>query len=129
MSVPNPPAPGPAGTDRTTPPAATVFDVGLQPERTALAWRRTGLALGVAALGALRVLPATFGPWGFVPAVAGLLGAVAVVGAAHRRYRAAHTTLVSDGDRAPLPSGTLPLITAALVVLGGLATLGLALTL
>ncbi|PZF53302.1 hypothetical protein DEJ23_14870 [Curtobacterium sp. MCSS17_008] len=60
-----------------------VFDPGLQPERTALAWRRTALALTVAALVAVRILPETLGLWTVLPAGAGLVAAVAVLVAAH----------------------------------------------
>lgn len=101
-----------------------LFDPGLQPERTALAWRRTALALTVAAIVAVRILPELLGTWAIVPAGLGLTGAVAVLVLAHRRHRAVHHILVhSDTDRVPLPGGALPLCTALLVGIGGLAAL------
>ena len=99
-----------------------LFDPGLQPERTALAWRRTGLALTVAALVAMRILPEVLGAWAVVPAGLGLAAALWVLIAAHRRHVTAHRTLVdADTDRVPLPSGALPFAVAVLVVTGGVA--------
>ncbi|MCU1509559.1 MAG: hypothetical protein JWR53_1256 [Glaciihabitans sp.] len=43
---------------------------GLQPERTALAWRRTSLGLGVVGLGASRLAAEGIGVWALVPALA-----------------------------------------------------------
>lgn len=101
-----------------------LFDQGLQPERTALAWRRTALALTVAAVVAIRILPELLGTWSIVPAGLGLAGAMAVLVSAHRRHRTVQRTLVSsESDRVPLPGGALPLCTALLVGTGGLAAL------
>jgi putative membrane protein len=51
---------------------------GAQPERTALAWRRTSLSVAVGSLVAGRVLEPWFGPAVWVLAVAGLVVAVAL---------------------------------------------------
>ncbi|RZT27507.1 uncharacterized protein DUF202 [Kribbella sp. VKM Ac-2569] len=64
-----------------------LFDVGLQPERTELAWRRTALSLASASLVSVRVLPELLGSplW----ALFGLVGAgfsVYLWSAARRRY-------------------------------------------
>jgi putative membrane protein len=102
----------------------SLFDPGLQPERTALAWRRTALALTTAAIVAVRMLPELLGTWAILPAGAGLAGAVAVLFLAHRRHLTVHLILVrSDSDRVPLPGGALPLSTALLVSIGGVAAL------
>ncbi len=101
---------------------ARPFDVGLQPERTALAWRRTALALVVAAVVGIRVLPTLLGAWAVVPAGAGVVLAVVVLVASHRRYREQHVRLTTaDSDRIALPDGALPALVAAATVCGGVA--------
>ena len=120
------------------------WDAGLQPERTALAWRRTGLALTVGSLIGLRVLPALLGPSALVLAGVGVVASLAVLAAAHRRYRRVHRLLVSAGDaatddagcatgssgssdRVPTTGGALPAAVAALALAAGVAALGVVL--
>jgi hypothetical protein len=115
-------------------PAGRPFDPGLQPERTALAWRRTALALVAGSLLGLRVLPTLLGAAGLVVAAAGVIAALAVLTTAHRRYRRVHRILTAGsagpGDEpgtAALPGGALPALVAALTACAGLAALALAL--
>lgn len=55
----------------------TLFDPGLQPERTELAWRRTALVVVVGGLLAARLMPTLLGdPWW---ALCGAVGAAAGV--------------------------------------------------
>ena len=135
-------------------PASAVrpWDPGLQPERTALAWRRTGLALTVGSLIGLRVLPPLLGPAAYLLAGLGVVASLAVLAAAHRRYRRVHRLLLAarvagrsggdDGDgagsgagsgstsspaRVPTTGGALPAATAALALAAGLAALVVAL--
>lgn len=107
---------------RETGAAEGPFDPGLQPERTALAWQRTGLALATGALAGLRILPSLLGPVAFAPAAGGLVIAIAVVVLARRRYRRAHEHL-TQGSGPGLPDGALPAATAFLTVLAGLGAL------
>lgn len=102
-----------------------LFDPGLQPERTALAWRRTALAIGVGSLIALRVLPEALGSlvW-LTPAVLGLMFAGWLWWHADRRYRATARVLAADGDRAALPGGALLAVLLAFLVAAGLLALG-----
>lgn len=105
-----------------------LFDPGLQPERTELAWRRTALALGVGSLVAMRLLPAAFAdPWWALAGVAGLLSAGALWITARNRARRTNDILLSQGDRAPLP-GARPLAALAVIV-GAAGVLGLAVVL
>jgi uncharacterized membrane protein YidH (DUF202 family) len=100
------------------------FDVGLQPERTALAWRRTALALVVGAVVGIRVLPALLGPWALVPAGAGIVLAVTLLVASHRRYLRQHALLTTAASaRIVLSDGRLPGLVAATVLLAGVACL------
>jgi uncharacterized membrane protein YidH (DUF202 family) len=113
-------------------PADRPSDPGLQPERTALAWRRTALALVVGSLLGLRVLPTLLGSAGLGVAAAGVVAALAVLATARRRYRRVHRILTAcpaDPDRpAALPDGALPALVAVLTACAGLAALALALT-
>lgn len=84
-----------------------VFDPGLQPERTALAWRRTGLAMLTASLVAARILPETLGAWAIIPGIVGVVAAALLVFGIHRRYRRHHLALTTQGDRSPLAGGRL----------------------
>jgi putative membrane protein len=63
---------------------------GLAVERTALAWRRTGLALATGSLAAGRLLETVWGPVSWWLAALGLLLAVVVVASAQVRAAAAH---------------------------------------
>jgi putative membrane protein len=108
--------------------SAHPFDRGLQPERTALAWRRTALALTVGALVGFRVLPELLGSWTLIPASAGIILASAVLVLASRRYREHHRLLTTqESDRIPLPDGRLAALVTVLTLLAGAACLLLAL--
>lgn len=93
-----------------------VWDKGLQPERTALSWRRLSLVF----LGVALFLPRAFwplaGPWSLVGS--GLLAVLAFVifASAERRYRATRLALSGAGGRT-LPDGRLLMLSA----LGGIA--------
>ncbi|MBF4631438.1 DUF202 domain-containing protein [Clavibacter michiganensis subsp. phaseoli] len=111
-------------------PAERPSDPGLQPERTALAWRRTALALVVGSLLGLRVLPTLLGSAGLVVAAAGVIAALTVLATAHRRHRRVHRILTAGSagpGTAALPGGALPALVAALTACAGLAALTLAL--
>jgi hypothetical protein len=98
-----------------------LFDPGLQPERTALAWRRTVLSLAVEALIAWRLLPPVLGPWSFGAGLAGAALAVVIWVLAARRARRTGEALLASSE--PLPDARL-LLLLALTVAGG-AALGL----
>lgn len=84
-----------------------LFDPGLQPERTALAWRRTGLAVAVGAFLGMRVLAPALGAGAVVVGLLGLaLAALLVVGST-RRARRVEVALLQDGCLASGPGGRL----------------------
>jgi uncharacterized membrane protein YidH (DUF202 family) len=96
------------------------WDAGVQNERTALAWQRTGLALFGATIVAGRLGMRDW-PMATVLALAPtLLLSVAMMRLAGRRYRHAHA---ARHDRRQGPGGRLPFAAAAAVTLLGLAAL------
>ncbi|MFE7066581.1 DUF202 domain-containing protein [Microbacterium sp. NPDC057658] len=92
--------------------APDLYDPGLQPERTELAWRRTALAIAVGSLLSLRVfplvLPSGAEGWGLVPGVLGV-GTAALLWIAARRRQRRTTAVLTARARGPLPGGALPL--------------------
>ena len=94
-----------------------VFDPGLQPERTLLAWRRTNLLLvaGLAAAGRLVLEAMPLVVVGFV--TVGIVGGLLVSVWVDRRYRRMAGMLRRDGDRAPIGSGAAPALLAGVAVL------------
>jgi Domain of unknown function (DUF202) len=84
-----------------------IFDPGLQPERTALAWRRTGLAVAVGAVAGIRVLVPALGPGAVVIGLLGLALAVALVVGSTRRARHIDFALLQDGCLTSGPGGRL----------------------
>jgi putative membrane protein len=90
-------------------------DPGLQPERTALAWRRTSLALIGLSLGSARV---TWPVIGRRPAGAGSALGVWLVLRGGSRY-ARHSTAVASGEGAGTAGSALAsLLTMAIAVAG-----------
>lgn len=109
-----------------------LFDPGLQPERTELAWRRTALAVAIGSLLSLRVLPLALPTpleaWGFLPGILGLLAACAIWIAAHRRQL--RVTAVLTGTSHPTgasndntPGGLLLFAMAGLAAVFGVVAL------
>ncbi|SCX54279.1 protein of unknown function [Klenkia marina] len=103
--------------------AGQVPDAGLQPERTVLAWRRTALAMTVAAATAGRLAAPVLGTAALVLAAAGVALAVLVAVVAGRRYRAVRESLRTRGDLTGVARPALPLaaLAGSGVVVGVLA--------
>lgn len=102
-----------------------LFDPGLQPERTELAWRRTALAIGVGSLVTLRLLPVALGSaWWVAIGLGGLLVAVALWVGGRRRMRQVNAVLARDGDRGRMPgAGALAALALFVGATGVLATI------
>ncbi len=109
-----------------------LFDPGLQPERTELAWRRTALAIGVASLLALRVLPATtprpeLAALLLTPGILGLVFAVVLWIRADARHRRITRALLDSRPEALPGAGLLLLLTVFVVGCGVVAAVVIAL--
>lgn len=94
------------------------FDKGLQPERTALSWQRTTLALAVGLLVTVRLLAHLGSSLTLPVAGAGLVLTVAVFVTGFRRYRSVHATLTSSGGERVAFHSALPLLVWAVVSFG-----------
>ncbi|RRR98477.1 DUF202 domain-containing protein [Glycomyces terrestris] len=96
-------------------PPRSHWDRGLQPERTALAWRRTALALCAGLILAARAT-ASQAPWLALELTAlAVLGGLALVHWAHRRERRLALHLRS---RRPAPPGGRLLLTTCCLTAG-----------
>jgi uncharacterized membrane protein YidH (DUF202 family) len=96
--------------------ASPLFDPGLQPERTSLAWRRTALSVAVGSLVALRVLPESLHhPIWYVPGFLGVLFAAWLWRVSHRRYQyfVEHTL---QTERRPVAPGSGALLATSVIV-------------
>lgn len=101
--------------------AARVFDTGLQPERTFLAWQRTVLALGVACIAAIRYVAPQAGVMAIIAGIAGVGLAIAAYIGAKVRYRRAHEELVSRGTLHSASAWALAALAASAFMLAVLA--------
>jgi putative membrane protein len=100
-----------------------VWDVGVQAERTALAWRRTSLSLAAGSLVAMKVLADSVGVWGLLAGGVGIAGATIGFLLADRRYRRLHRDLHHHGI--PRGSAMVLAVMAATVVAVGLTSAGI----
>lgn len=98
------------------------FDQGLQPERTALASRRTSLNIAAGGLVAMQLLPEVIGLWGIVLGVAGVIAGLGLARAALRRERRESAVLVTGSGL--LPDGSMLLVLAVAATGVGVVSIG-----
>ena len=97
-----------------------LYDPGLQPERTELAWRRTGLSIAVGSVVAMRLLPAALGSgWWILPGIVGGIFSAVLWGWSRRRYERVSFATVTARDHTIVPDGALLLTLAVFVGLVG----------
>lgn len=102
-----------------------IWDAGLQPERTTLAWQRTAFAVAVCALGVLRLGLGRSSVPGIVVGSLAMLAAVAAIVVARAGYRRTIDRLEGNwpiGTVGPAALGTLSVALLGLAALGVLAT-------
>lgn len=98
-----------------------LFDEGLQPERTLLAWQRTLLAVAVGCAVAARLVAPQVGIGGVVASLSGILLVAVTYLAVRRRYARINTSLRASDTLQLLSAWPLALLTLVTVVLGILA--------
>ncbi|MBT8163592.1 MULTISPECIES: DUF202 domain-containing protein [Arthrobacter] len=109
---------------------STLFDPGLQPERTGLAWQRTCLSFLAGSLAAMKVLPPLIGDWSILLGLTGSVEAVALLFIVRRRYLRHHHRLTAEtAGRPPLASGKLAATLAFSVFAAGIVSLAVAIRL
>ncbi len=106
----------------TQPIEDTVWDEGLQPERTTLAWQRLAITLFGIALAIPKLTRPVIGDWSAIPTLIVAAIATTLFSTSHARYRRLHGHLTAGNDDLP-HDGRLPLLTAATALL--LAVIGL----
>lgn len=106
------------------PPTDRVWDEGLQPERTFLAWQRTNLSLLAATVVVARLVALDNLLLGGIIAGLGLLIVSAITVRTQRRYRRVHRVLHA-GDA--LPGGRANLAMTGMLLLAGLGALAFSL--
>ena len=92
-------------------------DSGLQPERTALAWRRLALVLLGLTLATTRLLWPILKTWALLPTLAIATAAALLLAESHRRY------LNHLGSMTTPPDGRLPLFASLACVVAALLVL------
>lgn len=102
-------------------PPNEVWDAGLQPERTQLAWQRTGLALLACSLVISKLVSLENMVFGAVIAFTALVMAVLVVLSSRKRYQRANIAL--HHEIGFLPDGRINLTMVGLLVVMGVGAL------
>ena len=103
--------------------SSELFDEGLQPERTHLAWQRTLLALGLGCAVSARLTAPHLGVLGVAVSLAGLVAVVVAYLLVRLRYRRITHSLRSTKTLALVSAWPLALVALATGCLGALAAL------
>ena len=103
--------------------SAELFDEGLQPERTHLAWQRTLLALSLGCAVSARVTAPHLGVFGVAASLMGLAAVVAAYVLVRLRYRRTNHSLRSTQSMVSVSAWPLALVALATGCLGVLAVL------
>ncbi len=103
--------------------SSELFDAGLQPERTHLAWQRTLLALGLGCAVSTRLTAPYLGLAGVVMSLAGVAAVVLAYVLVRLRYRRVNHSLRSTQTLTLVSAWPIALVALATGCLGILAVL------